>query len=318
MQQHLGGAADLVRGRDLQFRGLARHLGTLAPTRVDTGGVRLSIRNSDRADGWRTPRLLTLFCHGTASDDGPRGPAGTGGRGGRPRPTVERCGPAAPRGRGDLRAPAVTAGLGDHSARWRAPSRARGGGTAWRRMSCTTAAAAGTARRRTPRRDADWAADEAVRRYGDVPVCLVGVDMGARAALHAAGHRAVNSVLALAPWLPEEDVAARPEPVKQLVGPPRPDRARHERRAHRPRAVLPPGRAREEGQPRHLPLRGALRRPRAAPAPRRSPRPGRATSSSARSSAGRSPARCRTRSPRRRRWGCGCRWRSGFGRSLGR
>ncbi|MFD0415446.1 alpha/beta hydrolase [Streptomyces sp. NPDC127108] len=67
-------------------------------------------------------------------------------------------------------------------------------------------------------RDAEWAADEVVRRYGDVPVCLVGVDMGGRAALRSAGHSAVNSVLALAPWLPEDDVAAPPEPVKQLVG----------------------------------------------------------------------------------------------------
>ncbi|MFH9073534.1 alpha/beta hydrolase [Streptomyces alboflavus] len=67
-------------------------------------------------------------------------------------------------------------------------------------------------------RDAEWAADEVVRRYGDVPVCLVGVDMGGRAALRAAAHTAVNSVLALAPWLPEDDVAAPPEPVKQLVG----------------------------------------------------------------------------------------------------
>ncbi|MEU9897510.1 alpha/beta hydrolase [Streptomyces phaeochromogenes] len=67
-------------------------------------------------------------------------------------------------------------------------------------------------------RDASWAADEVVRRYGDVPVCLAGVDMGGRAALHAGGHSAVNSVLALSPWLPEEDVAAPPEPVKQLVG----------------------------------------------------------------------------------------------------
>lgn len=66
--------------------------------------------------------------------------------------------------------------------------------------------------------DATWAADEIVRRYGDVPVSLVGVDMGARAALRAAGHEAVNSVVAVAPWLPEEDVAATPEPVKQLVG----------------------------------------------------------------------------------------------------
>ncbi|MCZ4507955.1 alpha/beta hydrolase [Streptomyces sp. ActVer] len=66
--------------------------------------------------------------------------------------------------------------------------------------------------------DASWAADEVVRRYGDVPVCLAGMDMGGRAALHSGGHTAVNSVLALSPWLPEEDVAAPPEPVKQLVG----------------------------------------------------------------------------------------------------
>ncbi len=66
--------------------------------------------------------------------------------------------------------------------------------------------------------DAAWAADEVVRRYGDVPVCLAGLGMGGRAALRAGGHEAVNSVLALAPWLPEEDVAAPPEPVKQLTG----------------------------------------------------------------------------------------------------
>ncbi|MFF7141426.1 alpha/beta hydrolase [Streptomyces nodosus] len=66
--------------------------------------------------------------------------------------------------------------------------------------------------------DADWAADEVVRRYGDVPVCLVGRSMGGRAALRAAGHSAVNSVLALAPWLPEEDMAVSPEPVRQLGG----------------------------------------------------------------------------------------------------
>ncbi|MGW7054124.1 alpha/beta hydrolase [Streptomyces sp. NPDC054887] len=66
--------------------------------------------------------------------------------------------------------------------------------------------------------DATWAADEVVRRYGDVPVCLAGIDMGGRAALHAADHPAVNSVLALAPWLPDDDVAAAEEPVKQLAG----------------------------------------------------------------------------------------------------
>ncbi|MFI8827538.1 alpha/beta hydrolase [Streptomyces sp. NPDC053431] len=66
--------------------------------------------------------------------------------------------------------------------------------------------------------DASWAVAEAVRRYGDVPVCLVGRGMGARAALRAAGHAAVTAVLAVAPWLPEDDRAAEPEPVRQLVG----------------------------------------------------------------------------------------------------
>jgi dienelactone hydrolase len=66
--------------------------------------------------------------------------------------------------------------------------------------------------------DAEWAADEVLRRYGDVPVCLAGFSMGGRAALRAGGHDAVNSLVAMAPWLPEDDVAAPPEPVRQLVG----------------------------------------------------------------------------------------------------
>ncbi|MEU2424581.1 prolyl oligopeptidase family serine peptidase [Streptomyces sp. NPDC007851] len=66
--------------------------------------------------------------------------------------------------------------------------------------------------------DANWAADEVVRRYGDVPVCLLGVGMGGRAALHAGGHEAVNCVVSIAPWLPETDVAAPEEPVRQLAG----------------------------------------------------------------------------------------------------
>lgn len=66
-----------------------------------------------------------------------------------------------------------------------------------------------------PAEDASWAVDEMVRRYGDIPVCLVGMDMGARAALRAAGHPAVCSVVAIAPWLP---AGAEPDPVKQLIG----------------------------------------------------------------------------------------------------
>lgn len=65
--------------------------------------------------------------------------------------------------------------------------------------------------------DARWAVDEVVRRYGDVPVCLVGHGMGGRAALRAGGHAAVGSVLAMAPWLPE-DARDEPEPVKHLLG----------------------------------------------------------------------------------------------------
>ncbi|MFF4083342.1 alpha/beta hydrolase [Streptomyces sp. NPDC001777] len=65
--------------------------------------------------------------------------------------------------------------------------------------------------------DAEWAADEVVRRYGDVPVCLAGHGMGGRAALRAGGHPAVSSVLAMAPWLPEDETD-HPEPVKHLLG----------------------------------------------------------------------------------------------------
>ncbi|MFD7533260.1 alpha/beta hydrolase [Streptomyces sp. NPDC059849] len=80
--------------------------------------------------------------------------------------------------------------------------------------------------------DAEWAVEEVVRRYGDVPVCLAGHGMGGRAALRAGGHAAVDSVLAMAPWLPEAgagagagadgsagaDGADGAEPVKHLLG----------------------------------------------------------------------------------------------------
>ncbi|MEU8824070.1 alpha/beta hydrolase [Streptomyces sp. NPDC048636] len=69
-----------------------------------------------------------------------------------------------------------------------------------------------------PAADAEWAADEVGRLYGDVPVCLTGHGMGGRAALRAAGHPAVSSVVALAPWLPEAKAALAPDPVKQLAG----------------------------------------------------------------------------------------------------
>ncbi|MEU9376616.1 alpha/beta hydrolase [Streptomyces sp. NPDC048255] len=65
---------------------------------------------------------------------------------------------------------------------------------------------------------AAWAVAEAVRRYGDVPVCLAGYGAGGLAALRAAGHEAVNSVVAMAPCLAEETGDPSPEPVKQLSG----------------------------------------------------------------------------------------------------
>lgn len=72
-----------------------------------------------------------------------------------------------------------------------------------------------------PVADVEWAVEEVLRRYGDVAVSLVGTGMGARAALRAAGHPAVASVVALSPWLPdtsgETGEAGEPEPIRQLV-----------------------------------------------------------------------------------------------------
>ena len=62
-----------------------------------------------------------------------------------------------------------------------------------------------------PVADVEWALDRIAERYG-VPVCLLGHSMGARAALRAAGHPSVVSVVALAPWCPPA------EPVAQLEG----------------------------------------------------------------------------------------------------
>ncbi|MDJ0382929.1 alpha/beta hydrolase [Streptomyces sp. G-G2] len=63
-----------------------------------------------------------------------------------------------------------------------------------------------------------WAVEEALRRYGDVPVCLAGYDAGGRDALAQAGHEAVTCVVALAPCLPEVGAGGTLEPVKQLSG----------------------------------------------------------------------------------------------------
>ena len=58
-------------------------------------------------------------------------------------------------------------------------------------------------------RDAEWAAGEVRRRYGDVPVVLLGHSMGGRAVLGAAGADGVVAVCALAPCLDGADPVAR-------------------------------------------------------------------------------------------------------------
>lgn len=63
-----------------------------------------------------------------------------------------------------------------------------------------------------PVRDARWALGELTRRFGPVPVALVGHSMGGRTALRVAGGEHVAGVVALAPWLPPG------EPVAEFVG----------------------------------------------------------------------------------------------------
>lgn len=59
----------------------------------------------------------------------------------------------------------------------------------------------------TPVSDARWALDRiAERLQRPCPTCLVGHSLGGRAALLTAGHPAVVSVAALAPWVYPDDV----------------------------------------------------------------------------------------------------------------
>jgi len=66
--------------------------------------------------------------------------------------------------------------------------------------------------REDPLHDALRVLDDLRHEAGDVPVVLLGHSMGARAALHAAGHPLVRAVVGLAPWCPPGD------PVTQLSG----------------------------------------------------------------------------------------------------
>jgi len=63
-----------------------------------------------------------------------------------------------------------------------------------------------------PARDAHWSLSEIRRRYGGVPVVLVGHSMGGRAAFRVADDTSVAGVCALAPWLPPQ------EPMPRLSG----------------------------------------------------------------------------------------------------
>jgi len=63
-----------------------------------------------------------------------------------------------------------------------------------------------------PVRDVEWAIGELRARFGELPVCLVGHSMGARACVRAAGADGVVAVAGLAPWLTAED------PVEQVAG----------------------------------------------------------------------------------------------------
>ncbi|MDQ0795362.1 alpha/beta fold hydrolase [Streptomyces sp. B1I3] len=67
-------------------------------------------------------------------------------------------------------------------------------------------------RRQDPLHDTLRALDALRQEAGDIPVILLGHSMGARAALRAAGHPLVRSVVGLAPWCPAGD------PVAQLAG----------------------------------------------------------------------------------------------------
>ncbi|WP_432020299.1 alpha/beta fold hydrolase [Streptomyces sp. 1222.5] len=60
-----------------------------------------------------------------------------------------------------------------------------------------------------PLHDAYRALGELDQLLGPVPTILIGHSMGGRAALRAASHPHVRSVLALAPWLPPDEPAAQ-------------------------------------------------------------------------------------------------------------
>jgi pimeloyl-ACP methyl ester carboxylesterase len=65
---------------------------------------------------------------------------------------------------------------------------------------------------RSPVPDTQWALEQLRRRFGDVPVALIGHSMGGRAALAAADGPTVSTVVGLAPWIEAGD------PVTPVTG----------------------------------------------------------------------------------------------------
>lgn len=68
----------------------------------------------------------------------------------------------------------------------------------------------------SPVPDVRWALDELAQRFPDVDVALVGHSMGGRAAVYAADHPRVRTVVGLAPWIEPNDPYA-PLSGRQLL-----------------------------------------------------------------------------------------------------
>jgi alpha-beta hydrolase superfamily lysophospholipase len=65
--------------------------------------------------------------------------------------------------------------------------------------------------------DADWALGEIARRHPGAAVYLVGHSLGGRVALAAGGHPSVRAVVALAPWLPGDELVEHLRHVPVLI-----------------------------------------------------------------------------------------------------
>ena len=66
--------------------------------------------------------------------------------------------------------------------------------------------------KQSPLADVRHALDQLTGTFPALPIALVGHSMGGRAALHEAGHRNVESIIALAPWI------ERGDPLDRLRG----------------------------------------------------------------------------------------------------